>query len=70
MSDKNTHTSTTKHTFPVELPLLMINLYSRTVQTFFSQFLFSEQVETQAILKAAKQGGRRNATEKQQVMLA
>lgn len=45
----------------------MINLYSRTVnRLFFLLFFFfkSEQVERQTILKAAKQGGRRNATEK------
>lgn len=39
----------------------MINLYSRTVNRFFFK---SEQVERQTIVKAAKQGGRRNATEK------
>lgn len=31
---------------------------------FYFFFLKSEQVERQTILKAAKQGGRRNATEK------
>lgn len=45
----------------------MINLYSRTVNRLFCLFCFfskSEQVERQTIVKAAKQGGRRNATEK------
>lgn len=42
----------------------MINLYSRTVNKLFFFFCKSEQVERRTILKAAKQGGRRNATEK------
>lgn len=43
----------------------MINLYSRTVNRLFCFFfLKSEQVERQTIVTAAKQGGRRNATEK------
>lgn len=43
----------------------MINLYSHAVNTFYFKFVLnSEQVARQTILKAAKQGGRRNATEK------
>lgn len=40
----------------------MINLYSRTVILFF--FRFSQNRWRETILDAAKQGGRRNATEK------
>lgn len=36
---------------------------------FLTNFFFPEWMERQTIRKAAKQGGRRNATEKQQVML-
>lgn len=47
----------------------MINLYSHTVNILFFFFFFSQNRWRQTILKAAKQGGRRDATEKQQVML-